>query len=124
MHADDATHLYVDVAERARRAGRAGAERRRAEPGALASAPSAPSSPRATLAEAEAELEKLLRSGYRTVVAFERRGEAERTRYNLEPRSTRRSSATSPRPSRASASPRRALREGFLAPELKLAVIP
>ena len=39
--------------------------------------------PSRTPAEAEAELEKLVRSGYRTVVAFERRGEAERARYNL-----------------------------------------
>ena len=39
--------------------------------------------PSRTLAEAEGELEKLIRSGYRTVVAFDGRGEAERTRYNL-----------------------------------------
>ena len=39
--------------------------------------------PSRTLAEAEGELEKLVRSGYRTVVAFEGRGEAERTRFNL-----------------------------------------
>ncbi len=39
--------------------------------------------PSRTLAEAEGELEKLIRSGYRTVVAFEGRGEAERTRFNL-----------------------------------------
>src|SRR5581483_7111871 len=36
-----------------------------------------------TLAEAEPELEKLVRSGYRTVVAFDRRGEGERAAYNL-----------------------------------------
>src|SRR5262249_15193381 len=39
--------------------------------------------PSRTLGEAEGELEKLTRSGYRTVVAFDGRGEAERTRYNL-----------------------------------------
>src|SRR5437763_9540097 len=33
--------------------------------------------------EAEPELEKLVRSGYRTVVAFARRGEGERVAYNL-----------------------------------------
>src|ERR671920_1333349 len=33
--------------------------------------------------EAESELEKLLRSGYRTVVAWPRRGEGDRARYNL-----------------------------------------
>ncbi|MDQ6810590.1 MAG: transcription-repair coupling factor, partial [Actinomycetota bacterium] len=39
--------------------------------------------PARTLAEAEPELEKLVRSGYRTVVAFPRRGEGERAAYNL-----------------------------------------
>ena len=37
------------------------------------------------LKEAEPELEKLARSGYRTVVAFARRGEGERAAYNLGP---------------------------------------
>jgi transcription-repair coupling factor (superfamily II helicase) len=36
-----------------------------------------------SLREAEPELEKLQRSGYRTVVTFARRGEGERTAYNL-----------------------------------------
>src|SRR5437660_1612962 len=36
-----------------------------------------------SLKEAEPELEKLIRSGYRTVVAFPRRGEGERAAYNL-----------------------------------------
>ena len=36
-----------------------------------------------SLKEAEPELEKLVRSGYRTVVAWARHGEAERARYNL-----------------------------------------
>jgi transcription-repair coupling factor (superfamily II helicase) len=36
-----------------------------------------------SLAEAEPQLEKHLRSGYRTVVAFPRRGEGERAAYNL-----------------------------------------
>ncbi len=35
------------------------------------------------LKEAEPELEKLARSGYRTVVTFARRGEGERFAYNL-----------------------------------------
>ena len=38
---------------------------------------------RALAQEAEPELEKLVRSGYRTVVAWDRRGEAERAAYNL-----------------------------------------
>ena len=36
-----------------------------------------------TIAEAEPELEKLVRSGYVAVVAWDRRGEAERAAYNL-----------------------------------------
>jgi transcription-repair coupling factor (superfamily II helicase) len=36
-----------------------------------------------SLPDAEPELEKLVRSGYRTVVAWSRRGEAERALYNL-----------------------------------------
>jgi transcription-repair coupling factor (superfamily II helicase) len=36
-----------------------------------------------SLREAEPQLEKLVRSGYRTVVAWPRRGEGERTAYNL-----------------------------------------
>jgi transcription-repair coupling factor (superfamily II helicase) len=81
-----------------------------------------------SLAEAEPELEKLVRSGYRTVVAFPRRGEGERAAYNLG-----RLKATwlaedvdaghqvlEPSLRFASAS----LREGFVAPQLKLAVYP
>src|SRR3954452_954829 len=36
-----------------------------------------------SLREAEPELEKLVRSGYRTIIAWARRGEAERAQYNL-----------------------------------------
>ncbi len=81
-----------------------------------------------SLAEAEPELEKLVRSGYRTVVAFPRRGEGERAAYNLG-----RLQATwlgegvdvgrqvlEPSLRFAAGS----LREGFIAPSLKLAVFP
>jgi transcription-repair coupling factor (superfamily II helicase) len=81
-----------------------------------------------SLGEAEPELEKLVRSGYRTVVAFPRRGEGERAAYNLG-----RLKATwlaedlsvghqvlEPSLRFAVAS----LREGFVAPQLKLAVYP
>ncbi|HTU79685.1 MAG TPA: transcription-repair coupling factor [Solirubrobacteraceae bacterium] len=108
-----------------------------------------------SLAEAEPQLEKLVRSGYRTVVAFPRRGEGERAAYNLarlkatwlggqagghgaresshgdgDPRSAAASSAAAssaiagqplePSLRFAAAS----LREGFIAPQLKLAVYP
>ncbi|HXC23194.1 MAG TPA: CarD family transcriptional regulator, partial [Solirubrobacteraceae bacterium] len=81
-----------------------------------------------SLAEAEPELEKLVRSGYRTVVAFPRRGEGERAAYNLgrlkadwldaDVDVTRAPLEASLRFAAAS------LREGFVAPSLKLAVYP
>src|ERR1700722_15335225 len=81
-----------------------------------------------SLAEAEPELEKLVRSGYRTVVAFPRRGEGERAAYNLGRMKadwldakvdvTRAPLEPSLRFAAAS------LREGFVAPSLKLAVFP
>ena len=81
-----------------------------------------------SLGEAEPELEKLVRSGYRTVVAFPRRGEGERAAYNLgrlkatwlaeDVDVTRQAIEPSLRFTAAS------LREGFIAPQLKLAVFP
>jgi transcription-repair coupling factor (superfamily II helicase) len=81
-----------------------------------------------SLAEAEPELEKLVRSGYRTIVAFPRRGEGERAAYNLGRMKvdwldaavdvTRVPLEPSLRFAAAS------LREGFVAPSLKLAVFP
>jgi transcription-repair coupling factor (superfamily II helicase) len=81
-----------------------------------------------SLAEAEPELEKLVRSGYRTLVAFPRRGEGERAAYNLgrlqaswlgeEIDLARAPLQPSLRFVTAS------LREGFVAPSLKLAVFP
>ena len=81
-----------------------------------------------SLGDAEPELEKLVRSGYRTVVAFAQRGEGERAAYNLG-----RLQATwlgegidvghqvlEPSLRFVAAS----LREGFVAPQLKLAVYP
>ncbi len=123
MHADDAQHLYVDVAaplaERAALAlTAAGEEDEDAFRAARAE------SPARSVKEAEAELEKLVRSGYRTVVAFDSRGEAERTRYGLDRLDARllEGGRISPEPGLAFAEAR--LREGFLSPELKLAVYP
>ena len=83
-----------------------------------------------SLAEAEPQLEKLVRSGYRTVVAFPRRGEGERAAYNL----ARLKAAwlgdggevdVGAAPLEASLRFAAAsLREGFVAPSLKLAVFP
>ncbi len=104
-----------------------------------------------SLADAEPQLEKLVRSGYRTVVTFPHRGEGERAAYNLARLKatwlapTQRPGAASgtegaPTPEPASriagvdvtAAPLEAslrfaaasLREGFIAPSLKLAVFP
>src|SRR5271154_469861 len=81
-----------------------------------------------SLAEAEPQLEKLVRSGYRTVVTFPRRGEGERAAYNLGRLKATwlgedvdaGSQALEPSLRFAAAS----LRDGFVAPQLKLAVFP
>ncbi len=84
-----------------------------------------------SLAEAEPQLEKLVRSGYRTVVAFPRRGEGERAAYNLGRLKATwlgegvdaGSMPTHPlEPSLRFVAA--SLREGFVAPQLKLAVFP
>ncbi len=115
-----------------------------------------------SLAEAEPQLEKLVRSGYRTVVTFPHRGEGERAAYNLArlkavwmgtpPTPGRRAGGETPEADTArnsegvvspesssglagvdvAAAPLEAslrfavasLREGFIAPSLKLAVFP
>ena len=77
-----------------------------------------------SLKEAEPELEKLVRSGYRTVVAWSRRGEAERAQYNL---ARVRASFLDGKPAPPGPSvvfANATLRDGFLAPGLKLAVLP
>jgi transcription-repair coupling factor (superfamily II helicase) len=81
-----------------------------------------------SLAEAEPELEKLVRSGYRTVVAFPRRGEGERAAFNLgRLKATWLGEDVNAGQQVLEASLRFAaasLREGFVAPQLKLAVFP
>jgi transcription-repair coupling factor (superfamily II helicase) len=84
------------------------------------------------LKEAEPELEKLSRSGYRTVVAFARRGEGERFGYNLGRLKVDwledgdgDGSATVPdaQPGRITLAQAR-IEQGFIAPQFHLAVIP
>jgi transcription-repair coupling factor (superfamily II helicase) len=81
-----------------------------------------------SLAEAEPQLEKLVRSGYRTVVAFPRRGEGERAAFNLgRLKATWLGEDVNAGQQVLEASLRFAaasLREGFVAPQLKLAVFP
>jgi transcription-repair coupling factor (superfamily II helicase) len=123
MHAEDARHLYVDVAgplaARAVLSITSGGEE-----DSDAFRASRAESPARSMREAEGELEKLLASGYRTVVAFDGLGEAERARYNFD-----RLDVTildgrplSPDPGLAFAEAR--LRDGFISPELRLAVYP
>ena len=75
--------------------------------------------------EAEPELEKLTRSGYRTVVAFARRGEGERAAYNLGRLkvSWLESSGNGAAPAPLTFAHAR-LQVGFIAPQFHLAVIP
>jgi transcription-repair coupling factor (superfamily II helicase) len=78
-----------------------------------------------SLKEAEPELEKLVRSGYRTVVAWPRRGEGERTAYNLARMRARwlgEEGATGLEPELVFATA--GLRDGFVAAGLRIAVIP
>src|SRR5829696_7013849 len=77
-----------------------------------------------SLRDAEPELEKLVRSGYRTFVAWARRGEAERAQLNMA-RMQPRFLDGKPAPENASLTFAHAsLRDGFIAPQLKLAVLP
>jgi transcription-repair coupling factor (superfamily II helicase) len=74
------------------------------------------------LAQAEPELEKLVRSGYRTVVTFARRGDGERVAYNLGRLKVAWLGTDGNDASFLFAQAR--LSEGFIAPQFKLAVIP
>ncbi len=85
---------------------------------------SIPVSAARSLAEAEPELEKQGRSGYVTVVAFERIGEAERARYGLE-RLTPKMLEDGPAPVNPGVLFTEApVADGFISPSLQLAVIP
>jgi len=123
MHDDDARRLYLDVAEPlARRAQLAltgtGEEDREAFRATRAE------SPARTIAEAEGEIEKLTRSGYRVIVAFDNRGEAERARYNLDRIDAPLLDGRPPGEDPGLFLGVARLREGFLSPELRLAVFP
>src|SRR5688500_4214608 len=126
FHDDDAHHLYVkpealDAAldERARLRLSSISQDQPHEFRAQAADTAARS-----LRDAEPELEKLVRSGYRTFVAWARRGEAERAQLNM----ARMQPAFldgKPAPEDASLTFAHAsLRDGFIAPNLKLAVLP
>jgi transcription-repair coupling factor (superfamily II helicase) len=125
MKAEDARHLYVDVAAPlAARAALSLTSAGEDDEEAEAFRASRAESPARSIKEAESELEKLVRSGYRTVVAFDSMGEAERARYGLDRLDAKilEGGRLSPDPGLCFAEAR--LREGFVAPELKLAVYP
>ena len=123
MHADDAKRLYVEVA---------GPLAERASLAITATGPddsdafraARAESPARSISEAETEVEKLTRSGYRVVVAFDRIGEAERARYNLERLDARMLDGSSLPEDGALLLAEAPLNEGFLSPELRLAVFP
>jgi transcription-repair coupling factor (superfamily II helicase) len=78
------------------------------------------------LKEAEPELEKLARSGYRTVLTFARRGEGERFAYNLGRLKVRwlgEGEDSAPQAGLITLAQAR-LQTGFIAPQFHLAVIP
>src|SRR5437763_10640321 len=125
FHDDDAHHLYVSP-----EAVRAGLDARtRVRLTSVAGehplefhAQAADTAAR-SVRDAEPELERLVRSGYRTVVAWPRRGDGERAAFNLDrvtPACLRHEPPTGPGLSFAVAP----LLDGFIAAGLQLAVIP
>src|SRR4051794_8146014 len=123
MHSSDARRLYVNVSEAlAERAALAISDSHSGQE--LSFRAQAPSSAARSIGEAEKQLEKELRSGYRVVVAFEHKGEAERARYNLQRLEASFLDGAPPPEERALLFAEAALSDGFVSPDLKLAVIP
>jgi transcription-repair coupling factor (superfamily II helicase) len=125
FHDTDAHHLYVkpdDVA--AALAARGGVRLeavQRNQPVAF-HAQAADTAAR-SLQEAEPELEKLVRSGYRTLVTWSRRGEGERAAYNLARLTAQWTTEHAP-PDAELRFAAATLRDGFVAAPFKLAVLP
>ncbi|HEX2233659.1 MAG TPA: transcription-repair coupling factor, partial [Thermoleophilaceae bacterium] len=126
FHDEDAHHLYVPPAELEQAIERRAALKLSSMSGDQPHSFRAQSADTAarSLPDAEPELEKLIRSGYRTIVTWARRGEAERAQYNL---ARVHVSFLDGRAAPAEAGltfAHASLREGFLAPGLKLAIVP
>ncbi len=131
MHDADARHLYVDVADPLRERSllnlRGTSEEDPSDGrGATSEVIRAqtPTSAARSISEAESTLERELRSGYRVIVTFAGRGEAERARYNLNRVDARFLDESGPPDEAAVLFAEAALSEGFVSPELRLAVIP
>jgi len=123
MHSSDASRLYVNVSDALDE--RAALRISDSDAGQqLSFRAQAPSSAARSIAEAEKQLEKELRSGYRVVVVFEHRGEAERARYNLQRVEAAFLGGAPPPDEPALFFAEAALSDGFVSPELKLALIP
>src|SRR5215212_6041824 len=130
MHDSDARRLYVEVSKPL--ASRAAVAFSTSDADQeLSFRAQVPASAARSVGEAESQLARELRSGYRVILTFEHRGEAERTRYNLahteaaflDDGAGRAALARDDgaRPVLLAEAP---LRDGFLSPELRLAVIP
>jgi len=123
MHSSDASRLYVNVSDALNE--RAALRISDSDAGQeLSFRAQAPSSAARSIGEAEKQVEKELRSGYRVVVVFEHRGEAERARYNLQRVEAAFLGGAPPPDEPALFFAEAALSDGFVSPELKLAVIP
>jgi transcription-repair coupling factor (superfamily II helicase) len=123
MHDADARRLYVDVAEALEE--RASVRISESDSGQeISFRAQAPSSAARSIAEAEKQLERELRSGYRVVVSFVHRGEAERARYNLQRLEASFLDGAPPPDGRSLLFAEAELADGFVSPDLKLAVIP
>ncbi|MEJ7876608.1 MAG: transcription-repair coupling factor, partial [Solirubrobacterales bacterium] len=123
MHSDDARRLYVDVSaplfERAALALRSTSS----DESKLAIRAQAPTSAARSMTDAEPQLEREIRSGYRVVVAFDHKGEGERARFNLQRlEASFLREVLPPEPALHFVEAR--VGEGFVSPSLKLAVIP
>ncbi len=123
MHGADARRLYVEVpGPLFDRAALAVSESHSDQE--LSFRAQAPTSAARSIAEAESQLERELRSGYRVVVAFEHHGEAERARYNLNRLDAHFLDGARLSDDDALLFAEAGLADGFVAPDLKLAVIP
>jgi transcription-repair coupling factor (superfamily II helicase) len=123
IHDDDVAQLYVEVsAPLSERAELSVSARESGQEHSFRA--STPVSAARSLAEAEPELEKQVRSGYLTVVTFERRGEADRARYGLDRLTPRLLDGDRGPGGQVLLFAEASIQEGFIAPALKLAVIP
>ncbi len=127
IHDDDARRLYVEVsgplAERAVLEVRAVGEAEPEETVAPVFRAQAPTSAARSISEAQSQLEREVRSGYAVAVAFEHRGEAERASYGLDRVRARFLDGAAPSEPGAYLA-EASVTDGFVAPDLRLAVYP